>query len=101
MPLVASCLTTRRVRNKGGSPVATLFGTAAAGARTSSQANVKCILANQYAKDAACAIIAQVGGSFPQLHAAVLSKIGCGFVRAHVEDFAAVDLAEAAAELRS
>jgi hypothetical protein len=42
-----------------------------------------------------------VGGLFPQLRAAVQSKMGCGFLRAHIEDFPAIVLAEAAAELQS
>ncbi len=45
--------------------------------------------------------IAQVGGSFPQTRAAVLSKMGRGFLRARIEVFPAVVLAEAAVELRS
>ncbi len=49
----------------------------------------------------ACATIASVGGAFPQMRAAVPSKMGCGYLRAHIEDFPAVVLAEAVAELRS
>ena len=68
---------------------------------SSSQANIKTIMANQHAKDTACSRIAFIGGSFPQLRAAVLSKMGCGYLRAHLEDFPAVVLAEAAAEMQS
>ena len=31
----------------------------------------------------------------------MMSKMGCGFLRAHIEDFPAVVIAEAAAELQS
>jgi hypothetical protein len=83
----------------GGSPGTALFRatTAEGDTRPSSQSSIKNILSNRDAKDAACALIAQVGGSFPH----VLSKMGCGFLRARVEDFPAVVLAETAAELRS
>ncbi len=86
------------------SPSATLFATTGGGDADiafSSHANFKYILANQQAKASACAAIASVGGSFPLLRVAVLSKMGCGFLTAHVEDFPAVVLAEAAAELQS
>ncbi len=90
------------------SPTATVFVTTGGGGLggggdppPSTHANIKTILANQSAKAMACAILASVGGSFPQLRAAVQSKMGCGYLRAHIEDFPAVVLAEAAAELQS
>ena len=90
------------------SPTITVFATTGGGGwggggdlPPSTHANIKTILANQSAKAAACAILASVGGLFPQLRAAVQSKMGCGFLRAHIEDFPAVVLAEAAAELQS
>jgi hypothetical protein len=86
------------------SPTATLFAITGGGdgdLTLTSHVHIKYILANQEAKASACATIASVGGSFPLLRAAVLSKMGCGYVSAHIEDFPAVVLAEAAAELRS
>ena len=59
---------------------------------SSSHANIKTILANQHAKDTACSRIAFIGDSFPQLRAAIQSKMGCGYLRAHLEDFPAVVL---------
>ncbi len=90
------------------SPTTTLFATTDGGGQgggedlpPSTHANIKTILDIQSAKATACAILASVGGSSPQMRAAVQSKMGCGYLRAHLEDFPAVVLAEAAAELQS
>ena len=85
-------------------PTVTLFAATGGGDADiafTSHANFKYILENQQAKASACATIASIGGSFPLLRVAVLSKMGCGYLTAHVEDFPAVVLAEAAAELQS
>jgi hypothetical protein len=89
------------------SPTVTVFATTDGGGvgggdlPLSTHANIKTILANQRSKDEACASIAAVGGAFPRLRAAVERKMGCSFLRARIEDFPAVVLAEAASELQS
>jgi hypothetical protein len=89
------------------SPTVTVFATTGGSGMgggdlpLSTHANIKTILANQRSKDEACASIAAVGGAFPRLRAAVERKMGCSFLRARIEDFPAVVLAEAASELQS